>query len=257
MFKLANKKLILSLSVIIFLVIFIFSIAIFKKPINNILRLPLIIFANFKRHIAGVVFYQRNLIQNESLRREVDFLKNKVNSMNEYYLENTRLKQLLSFKKNSPLKLVAARVIARSADNWSTNITIDKGSLNGVRRGMSVVTYLGLAGRVVETGHNFSKVSLLTDPNLGISAVIQRSRQEGLVSGGLGNNLIMKYLPQESDVKIGDTVISSGLDNAYPKGILIGRVVEIGREFSGLSCYALIKPSVNFSNLEEVLIVIQ
>ena len=176
MFKLANKKLILSLSIVFFLAIFIFSVSIFKKPINSILRLPLIISANLKRHITGVVFYQKNLIQNESLRREIDFLKNKVNSMNEYYLENARLKQLLSFKNSSPLKLVAARVIARSADNWSTNITIDKGRLNGVRQGMSVVTYLGLAGKIVEVGHNFSKVSLLIDPNLGVSALIQRSR---------------------------------------------------------------------------------
>lgn len=257
MFKLTDKKLAPTLILSLFLIIFLFSAILFRYPVNRILKLPLGIFANFKREIGGVVFYRRNLFQNEALKKEVDFLRNKINSLNEQVLENSRLKETLSFKKNSPLKMVAARVIARSSDSWSMNITIDKGSYNGIRQGMSVVNYLGLVGRVVEASSNFSKIALLNDPNLGVSGIVQRSRQEGLVSGTLGNSLIMKYLPEDADIKIGDTVISSGLDNVYPKGILIGKVVEIGREFSGLSRYALIKPAVNFSNLEEVLVVVQ
>lgn len=256
MFKLTNKKLTFILISFLFLVIIIFSVAIFSPPVNRILRLPLGISAALRREIAGAIFYHRNLLQNEALKRETDFLKNKINSLNESYLENSRLKELLSFKKASALKLIAARVIARSADSWSLNITIDKGSYNGIRQGMSVITYLGLVGRVVEVAPSFSKIALLSDPNLGVSGIVQRSRQEGLVSGTLGNSLIMKYLPEETDIKIGDTVVSSGLDNVYPKGVLIGKVIEIGREFSGLSCYALIRPAVSFSNLEEVLIVV-
>jgi len=255
-FKLTNKKLTFILISFLFLVIIIFSVAIFSPPVNRILRLPLGISAALRREIAGAIFYHRNLLQNEALKRETDFLKNKINSLNESYLENSRLKELLSFKKASALKLIAARVIARSADSWSLNITIDKGSYNGIRQGMSVITYLGLVGRVVEVAPSFSKIALLSDPNLGVSGIVQRSRQEGLVSGTLGNSLIMKYLPEETDIKIGDTVVSSGLDNVYPKGVLIGKVIEIGREFSGLSCYALIRPAVSFSNLEEVLIVV-
>ncbi len=256
MFKLTNKKLNFILTSFLFLVILIFSVAIFSPPVNRLLRLPLGIFAALRREIAGAIFYHRNLLQNEALKRETDFLKNKINSLNESYLENSRLKELLSLKKASALKLIAARVIARSADSWSLNITIDKGSYNGIRQGMSVITYLGLVGRVVEVAPSFSKIALLSDPNLGVSGIVQRSRQEGLVSGTLGNNLIMKYLPEETDIKIGDTVVSSGLDNVYPKGVLIGKVIEIGREFSGLSCYALIRPAVSFSNLEEILIVV-
>lgn len=121
---------------------------------------------------------------------------------------------------------------------------------------MAAVTFLGLVGRISEAQEFTSKVMLITDPNIGISAIDQRSRQEGLVSGTLGSNLIMRYLPEEPDIKINDTVITSGLNSAYPKGSFIGTVVAIGKEFSGLSSYAIIKPAVNLSDIEEVLIII-
>ena len=256
MFKLTRKQLIFVVSSFLLFILFIVSISILRKPVTSSLKQPLSLIAFLRREIGGLIFYHYNLLENEALKKEVNFLKHKINSLNEYYLENDRLKENLSFKKKSPLKLISARVIARSADNWSLSLTIDKGSYNGIRRGMSVITYLGLAGRVVETTSSTSKIILLSDPNLGVSGIVQRSRQEGLVSGTLGSNLIIKYLPEEADIKIGDTIVSSGLDEAYPKGILIGRVVEIGREFSGLSRYALIRPAVNFSSIEEILVVV-
>jgi rod shape-determining protein MreC len=86
---------------------------------------------------------------------------------------------------------------------------------------------------------------------------VQRSRQEGLVTGTLGGNLIMRYLPEEPDIQVSDTIITSGLNGFYPKGLLIGTVIDVGKEFSGLSHYALVKPEAKLSNIEEVLIIIQ
>ena len=255
MFKLTRKQLKVLLFSSLSLLLLIFSVSVLKKPVSDSLKKPFTLIGLLRREIGGIIFYHRNLIKNETLKRESDFLKNKINAMNEYYFENLRLKEILAFKKDSALKLVVARVIARSADNWSLSLTIDKGSYNGLRPGMSVITYLGLVGRVMETLDSTSKIMLLSDPNLGVSGIVQRSRQEGLVSGTLGNNLIMKYLPHDADIKIDDVIISSGLDGVYPKGILMGKVIEIGREFSGLSRYALIKPAVNFSNIEEILVV--
>ena len=256
MFKPLKKQLIYS-AVFVFLLIFLFSSTFtLRQFLTNTLRHPLSLIALIQREAAGIIFYHRNIVENEMLKREVDFLRQKVNSLNEFYLENIRLKNNLSLKAKSGLKLVTAKVIARAADSWSSILIIDKGSYHGIRRGMSVITYLGLAGRIVETTNSTSKVMLLGDPNLGVSSLIQRSRQEGLVSGTLGSNLIMKYLPEEADIKLGDTVVSSGLNDTYPKGLLIGTVLEIGKEFSGLSCYAIIKPVVNLSNIEEVLVVI-
>ncbi|MBN2830805.1 MAG: rod shape-determining protein MreC [Candidatus Omnitrophica bacterium] len=256
MFKLTRKKLKLIFFSFLLFVLLLVSVSIFKKPVTVSLKHPLSLTGFLRREIGGIIFYHRNLIENIRIKKEVDFLKNKINSLNEYYLENLRLKENLAFKNKSALKLIPARVISRSADNWSLSFTIDKGSYNGVARGMGVINYLGLVGRIVETASSTSKIMLLNDPNLGVSGIVQRSRQEGLISGTLGSNLIMKYLPEEVDIKIGDTIISSGLDNLYPKGILIGKVIEIGKELSGLSRYALIRPAVNFSNIEEVLVVV-
>jgi rod shape-determining protein MreC len=97
---------------------------------------------------------------------------------------------------------------------------------------------------------------LISDPNLGVSALVQRSRQEGLVSGTLGTYLTMRYLPKDADIKIQDVIVSSGLNEVYPKGLLIGTVIDIGKEFSGLSRFATIKPAIDLSNIEEVLIII-
>jgi rod shape-determining protein MreC len=152
--------------------------------------------------------------------------------------------------------VVPARVIGRSADNWSSIVIIDKGSYNGIRRGFVAINYLGLVGRVIEVGDTASKIMLINDPSLGVSSVVQRSRQEGLVSGTLGRSLIMKYLPKDADIQPSDTIVTSGLTSAYPKGLLIGTVVSIGEEFSGLSRYAIIMPAVNLSSIEEVLIII-
>lgn len=204
----------------------------------------------------AIIFSHRNLMQNEKLKKDIDFLRNKLNAKEEIELENVRLKNLLYFKQKSPYKLTAARVIARSPDSWGSAIIIDKGKHNGIKRGMAVVTYLGLVGRVIETQQFTSKILLINDPNLGISGVVQRSRQEGLVSGTLGTHLIMRYLPEGSDIRVQDVIITSGLNQIYPKGLLIGTVAAIGKEFSGLSSYAIVKSAVNLSNIEEVLIII-
>lgn len=227
-----------------------------KSPALGILKYPISLANLIRREIGGIIFYHRNLIQNEKSGKEIDLLKQKINLLNEAYLENKRLHNLLSFKRKSPDKMVASRVIGLSADNWSSVIIVDKGTYEGVRAGCVAVTYLGLAGRVVEASAHTSKVMLIKDTNFSVSSMVQRSRQEGLVSGTLGGFLIMRYLPQDADIKASDAIITSGLTEAYPKGLLIGRVVDIGKEFSGLSRYAIIKPAVNLSSLEEVLIII-
>lgn len=256
MFKFKNKK--LARAAIVFFVLLFFAALIpaLRNPVLNTLKYPLSLFTLVKREAGGIIFYHRNLLQHERLSKEIDLLKRKLNETNEIRLENARLKNLLSLKKNSPFKVIAAQVFGRSGDSWSSLVMINKGSHHGIKRGFVAINYLGLVGRVVETSSSSSKVMLLSDPNLGVSALITRSRQEGLVSGTLGSSLIMRYLPRDSDVQISDTVITSGLTSFYPKGLVIGTVTEVGDEFSGLSRYCLIKPVVDLSNIEEVLIII-
>ena len=147
-----NKKNLIPLLVIISLLIFLsLSILVLSSPALTISRGPLGLVNLIQREIGGIIFYHRNQSENISLRKEIDFLRNKLNGLNEIYLENLRLKNNLSFKQKSGFKIIPARVIARPADNWSTGLIIDKGSSYGIRKGSPALTYLGLVGRVIET----------------------------------------------------------------------------------------------------------
>jgi rod shape-determining protein MreC len=255
-FKFTNKNLI-PFAVFLAVVALLFVLLpFFRNPVLDVLRFPLIISKVIQAEIKGLIFYHRNFIQNERLKSENDLLKNKLANTHEIYLENARLKNLLSFKQKTPYKVISARVIGRDPSNWASVIIIDKGRKQGVKRGFVSVTFLGLAGRVVEASDSTSKILLINDPNLSVSAMVRRSRQEGLVVGSLGGSLIMKYLPKECDINVTDEIITSGLTQNYPKGLLIGTVSETGEDFSSSMRYAVIKPAVNLASLEEVLVII-
>lgn len=254
MFKFKKKSLIYV--AVVCLLIFLSSLIPFlRTPVLNTLKYPFVLLTLIKREVRGIIFYHRNFVQNERLKKEIDFLRQKLNTMGEALLENTRLKETLTFKQESPYKVIAARVIGRSPDNWSSLVIIDKGRYNGIKTGMVTINYLGLVGRVIETTESTSEIMLINDPNFAVSAMVKRSRQEGLVAGTLGSSLIMRYLPREADIEASDTIITSGLTDLYPKGLLIGTVVDIGEELSGLARYAIIKPVVELSNIEEVLVI--
>ncbi len=256
MFKPSKKNLIHA--AVLCAAIFLLSVIIpvFRPYALNVLGFPLNFFSFAGREISGVVFYHRNMVQREKLEQEIASLRQQIKSLDEIAFENRRLRSLLGFKEQGRQRTVAARVIARPPDNWLSVVIVDKGSSSGVRRNAIAITPAGLLGRVIDMTPNLSKIALINDPDFSVSALVQRSRQEGLVSGTLGTGLTMKYLPRESDVKPGDVVVTSGLTGICPKGILIGEVTSIGEEFSGLSHYAIIRPSVNLSNVEEVLIIV-
>ena len=256
MFKFKNKNLIRIVSFCFLLLFLSGLIPSVRHTYLNVLKYPLVLPRLIGREAEGIIFYHRNFIRYQAQQNEIDALTQRLNALGETALENARLHDLVSFKEQQPYKTVAARVVGRCPDSWGSCIIIDKGSRSGIKRGMPVITPLGLVGRITEVSGSAAKAVLINDPNLNVSAIVQRSRQEGLISGTLGNNLIMRYLPEEADIKLQDVVTTSGLNRAYPKGLAIGTVVDIGQEFSGLGRYALIKPTVCLSCVEEVLVVI-
>jgi rod shape-determining protein MreC len=253
----AKKKKILLLCATFAGVLLIASSIAFWRTIGlSLLRLPLSFARAARQEVGALVCFHRNYREIVRLSRELDLCRSKLNGCAEAVKESERIRMLLGFSRSAPYKVIGARVIGRDPSNWSSVLLVDKGLRQGVRKGFVCVTYLGLVGRVVEAKDTVSKVMLISDPNLSVSAMVQRSRQEGLVSGSLSGSLIMKYLPHGSDIKVADVVITSGLTANYPKGIMIGTVTGIGDDFSGLSHYAVIKPSVNTANLEEVLLIV-
>jgi rod shape-determining protein MreC len=256
--KLKSKKL---TACLIFLFIALLTAALvphFRSPFISILKYPLKVFSFINREIGAIVFYHRNYTQNIKLNKEIGILRQHLIQTQELYLENQRLKDILAFRQNSPHRFIACRVIGRDPASWSSMVVIDKGKDSGLKADMAVLTHAGLVGRVEQVGGSTSKVMLLNDPNMSVSAIVQRSRQEGLICGTWqSNSLIMRYLSADADIKSGDVVITSGLSPVYPKGILVGVVKDVGVEFSGLSLYATVIPMVQLSAIEEVLVVVK
>ncbi|MDD5347764.1 MAG: rod shape-determining protein MreC [Candidatus Omnitrophica bacterium] len=256
MFKIAKKT--LARLAVIFAVIFCLALIIppARFIVMPVLKVPLYLFNGLRRNAAAILFFYRNRDRAERLQARIDFLLKTASDRKELELENQRLRRLLGFKQKAGYRVIPAIVIGRDPSNWSSTVIIDRGSSSGVQKGFVCVTFLGLVGRVIETTRTTSTVMLVNDPNVSVSAVVQRSRQEGLVSGSLGGTLLMKYLPRDCDIKVSDAVVTSGLTRVFPKGIPVGTVVTVREESSGLSRYAVIKPAVELSALEEVLVVI-
>jgi rod shape-determining protein MreC len=192
---------------------------------------------------------QENILLNDT----VAALTYQISQQKELEQENERLRVSLGFREKSGFSLIAASVIAKDSSNLSDTIVINQGLSKGLKKDTIIISEAGLVGRVDELSANISRVVLITDVNSRISAVISRSRQLGVVHGMPSGICKLKYLPLDSDIEIGDEVVTSGLSDIFPKSILIGRVVNIVREPGGLSISAIIKPSVDFSRLEEVL----
>ncbi|HSP96222.1 MAG TPA: rod shape-determining protein MreC [Candidatus Dormibacteraeota bacterium] len=192
----------------------------------------------------------------DELRAEVAVLEGQVSRLSELERENQRLGTLLGFRAQLPASAYGARVIARDPGPLATTLTIDRGDRDGVTRGMAVVAPEGVVGRVVEVSHTVSRVALLTDHNSGIDAIVDRSRARGVVQGGSDGDCYMNYLNRDADVKVGDHVLTSGLDGIFPKGMTIGEVVEVGRRHRGLLQSASVTPSAALDRVEEVMLVV-
>lgn len=193
--------------------------------------------------------------ENERLRKRVLELEMERNRFLEAEATNQQLRHLLDFRSHLPAAGITASIIANSASNWFQSCSIDKGTADGVRKGMSVVTPLGVVGRVVEVAARSAKVLLLTDPNSGIDVMVQRTRARGIVSGSLENGTVLKYIKRTEDVQVGDRLITSGLDGVFLKGLMVGTVTKVRKESLGLFQVIEVMPAVSLARTEIVLVV--
>ena len=193
--------------------------------------------------------------ENERLRKRVQALEVERNRLLEAEATNRRLQQLLELRSHLPPGSVTAAVIANSASGWFQSCVLDKGSADGVRKGMAVVTPLGVVGQVISVTARGAKVLLLADPNSGVDVLVQRTRTRGIVSGSLENGPILKYVKRSEDVEEGDRLITSGLDGIFPKGLMVGTVTRVRKQTLGLFQHIEVAPAVDSSRSEEVLVV--
>jgi rod shape-determining protein MreC len=193
--------------------------------------------------------------ENERLRNRIQQLEAERNKLLETEATNRRLQQLLDFRAQLPPGSVTATIIANSASTWFQSCLLDKGSSDGVGKGMAAVTPLGVVGQVISTAARSAKVLLITDPNSGVDVLVQRTRARGIVSGSLEQKTVMKYVKRSEDIQVGDRLITTGLDGVFPKGLMVGTVAKVQKQNLGLFQYIELTPAVFLSQTEEVLVV--
>jgi len=193
--------------------------------------------------------------ENERLRKRIQSLEIERQRLLEAEATNRQLKALLDFRSRIPAGAITGSIIANSANSWFQSCMIDKGSSEGVRKGMAVVTPLGVVGQVVGVTPHAAKVLLLTDPNSGIDVLVQRTRSRGIVSGSLDSGIVLKYVKRSEDIQEGDRLITSGIDGVFPKGMMVGTVIRVRKQHIGLFQFIEVLPAVQTERIEDVLVV--
>jgi rod shape-determining protein MreC len=193
--------------------------------------------------------------ENRMLKEKIAELQEENYRMKEMKLAVERLKQLLQFReKNSP-SMIGAEVIGQDPSSWFKSVTIDKGERDGVRKGMAVISSAGVIGQVLKTAPHYATVLLITDYNSAIDSIVQRTRAKAIVEGKGENRCQLKYLLRTEEVAVGDAVVTSGLAGNFPKGLMVGEIKEVDRKGHGVFQYAELVPSVDFTKLEEVFVI--
>lgn len=194
--------------------------------------------------------------ENRALRELNLQLSTETAKMRQAMLENEKLRKMLGFKEPSGAPIIPAEVIGKTTVQLRNFITINRGAKDKILPGMIAKTDAGLVGTVVSASDNFALIQLIIDRDSRIAARIERTGIDGIVAWEGEQNLIIKNIPKSYDVQAGDLLITSNYSNKYPSGIPVGRVTEVRDEANSLFRKILITPSVNFSSLEQLYVVL-
>lgn len=201
-------------------------------------------------------FYLRGVRQeNRQLKEQIEQLQLEQVRLQQDANQAHRLQSLLGFKEQFIAKTLAAQVIGSSGSDQSRTVYLDKGSRDGVKQEMPVISSTGVVGKVSAVYRTTSEVLLINDQESGIGAILEQSRLQGVLKGKASGELVMDKVMSDEDVKLGDKAMTSGGDLIFPKGLVIGTVAKItkGPEFLEVS----IKPAAALNRLEEVLVITQ
>lgn len=256
----------------LFLAVMVGHIILISAQVNTRRGVPVLeevtlgVFAEVQRAAWSVVSGARRVwsgyVDLRNLRAENAVLEDKLTEA-EFQLQELRaradrsrgLERLLDLRSRSDLATAPAEVIAAGAAPEFRTLTIDRGTLGGLTTDMAVIATAGVVGRVVAPTARASKVQLLIDRNAAAGAIVERSRAQGVVVGRGDGLLRMEYVAEVADLVVGDQVVTSGIEGIFPKGFVIGRIEHIERG-GGAYKEVLVRPAVDFTSLEEVLVVL-
>ena len=256
----------------LFLAVMLFHVILISAQVNSRNGVPVLetvtfgVFAEAQRGLSTGILGVRRIwgkyvwlrgvqAENAELRRQLEAVQVQYQERRALADRARSLEDLLALRDRSNLETAAAEIIAAGASPDFRTLTIDKGTTQGIRTDMAVIAADGVVGRVVVPSRAAAKVQLLIDRNAAAGALIERSRAQGVALGGGDERLRLDYVSEAADVVVGDLVVTSGIDGIYPKGFTIGHVESV--EKNGPAYRRItVKPAVNFSSLEAVLVVL-
>ena len=206
--------------------------------------------------------YEALLAENEALKEEIAQMEDVARQADSVSRENERLRKQLELKStHEDYKLVDAYIIGWSSSDYESTFTINRGTSAGLSTNMCAITANGeVVGLVTEVGLNYAVVKTVLDSTLEISGTISTSGYNGMVKGGYisGNDTLlqMNYLPSSAIIRNKDQVVTSG-STVYPRGLIMGYVVDAGFEETGVAKFALLDPAADITSLEQVFIITQ
>jgi rod shape-determining protein MreC len=216
-------------------------------------------FFQFNDGVRGLTTNYLNLInirgESQSLRSEMLTLKAKIKAFDELEMENIRLSGLLDFKARNRMSLQAARVISRDLLTDHSTVRINKGSHHGLQAGQAVISTEGVVGHILRAEAFTSFVLLITDRYSVVDGILSRSRARGIVEGRSPGTCSLLYVERTEDVKTGDLVVTSGLDNIFPKGYPIAVVEAVEAKSYAGSLRVDLRPVVDPNKIEEVFVI--
>jgi rod shape-determining protein MreC len=199
-------------------------------------------------------FYLRGVrAENRQLKEQIEQMRVEQVRLTEDAAQARRLQTLLAFKEQFISKTVAAQVIGTSGSDLSRIVTLDKGENAGIRRDMAVITADGIVGKVLLVSPNLAQVLLISDQSSGVGAILDKSRLQGVLRGTANGEVALERVMSDEQVQPGETVLTSGGDQIFPKGLPVGTVTRVGKG-KDLFLSINIKPAANLSRLEEVLV---
>jgi rod shape-determining protein MreC len=193
--------------------------------------------------------------ENQELHVQLVAAQVKIQQLSQEAAESERLRTLLSFKNQLSFQTEPAEVMASSPGENSNAIFIDKGSDSGLTDDLAVITPQGVVGKIVAVFPHSAQVLLLVDPSSGVGVTLAQSRVQGILKGGNGNLCELHYIMNDEQVSLGEALVTSGLDQVYPKGLPVGAVVNVG--VGNIYKTINVKPAVDLSRLEMVLVVLK
>lgn len=203
----------------------------------------------------GYIDLRDTAADNAHLKAQIAALQTRLQLYEEKNAESKRLRALLDLSQSYAVETVAAEVIAKAGAFPYLAVRVNRGQRAGVAAGMPVIGAAGVVGRVLRAGHNFADVQLLIDSGFYIDILVQRTRVRGMLHGNLRNCALQ--MTQEAEVRIGDTIITSGMAGSFPKGVPVGHVVRISYETNRVAQRVTVKPWIDHRQLEEVSILLQ